>query len=125
MLVLLNSLVPAEALRSPWKNTSWNTSGSTVTRRRRTSAARRPIRSFAAFPKLEELPIWGFDGSSTQQAEGRSSDCMLKPVAVYPDATRKNGALVMCEVMMPDARHPASQQLPGDDSGRPGCVVRL
>ena len=27
---------------------------------------------------------------------------MLKPVAVFPDSTRKNGALVMCEVMMPD-----------------------
>jgi glutamine synthetase len=64
------------------------------------------IRSFAAFPTLEELPTWGFDGSSTQQAEGRSSDCMLKPVAIYKDATRKNGALVMCEVMMPDCVTP-------------------
>src|SRR5689334_21625620 len=64
------------------------------------------IRSFAAFPKLEELPMWGFDGSSTQQAEGRSSDCMLKPVAIFPDTTRKNGALVMAEVMMPDGKTP-------------------
>mgnify|MGYP000001571194 CR=1 FL=1 len=47
-------------------------------------------------------PLWGFDGSSTQQAEGRSSDCVLKPVAIYPDSTRTNGAIVMCEVMMPD-----------------------
>ena len=31
---------------------------------------------------------------------------MLKPVAVYPDATRKNGVLVMCEVMMPDGKTP-------------------
>ncbi|CAM2994021.1 glutamine synthetase beta-grasp domain-containing protein [Rariglobus hedericola] len=64
------------------------------------------IKEFASFPKLEELPLWGFDGSSTQQAEGRSSDCVLKPVAVYPDSTRKNGALVMCEVMMPDGKTP-------------------
>lgn len=64
------------------------------------------IKEFANFPKLEELPNWGFDGSSTQQAEGRSSDCVLKPVAVYPDATRKNGVLVMCEVMMPDGVTP-------------------
>ena len=28
--------------------------------------------------------MWGFDGSSTQQAEGHSSDCMLKPVARLP-----------------------------------------
>ena len=54
------------------------------------------IKEFASFPKLEELPLWGFDGSSTQQAPGGSSDCVLKPVAVYPDTTRKNGVLVMC-----------------------------
>ncbi len=51
---------------------------------------------------LGDLDLWGFDGSSTRQAEGRSSDCVLKPVALYPDSTRKNGFLVMCEVMMPD-----------------------
>ena len=64
------------------------------------------IKEYGAFPKLEELPIWGFDGSSTQQAEGKNSDCMLKPVAVYKDTTRKNGALVMAEVMMPDGTTP-------------------
>ena len=26
-----------------------------------------------------EPPIWGFDGSSTQQATGDQSDCVLKP----------------------------------------------
>jgi glutamine synthetase len=31
---------------------------------------------------------------------------VLKPVAVYPDSTRKNGALVLCEVMMPDGVTP-------------------
>ena len=60
------------------------------------------IKDFAKFPTLKELPIWGFDGSSTRQAEGRSSDCKLHPVAVFPDTARKNGVLVMCEVMMPD-----------------------
>ena len=34
---------------------------------------------------LEELKNWSFDGSSTKQAEGGSSDCVLKPVAIYPD----------------------------------------
>ena len=68
------------------------------------------IKEFDAFPTLEQLPLWGFDGSSTMQAEGHSSDCMLKPVAVYPDGARTNGALVMCEVMMPDGGtpHPAN-----------------
>ena len=60
------------------------------------------IADFDSFPTLEELPEWGFDGSSTKQAEGRSSDCILKPVACYPDATRTNGVLVMSEVMNPD-----------------------
>ncbi len=64
------------------------------------------VKEFASFPKLEQLPMWGFDGSSTRQAEGRTSDCMLKPVAVYPDSTKENGVLVMCEVMMPDCKTP-------------------
>src|SRR5882762_921691 len=64
------------------------------------------IKEFDSFPTLEQLPLWGFDGSSTMQAEGRSSDCVLKPVAVYPDGARTNGVLVMCEVMMPDGVTP-------------------
>ncbi len=51
---------------------------------------------------LKILPIWAFDGSSTQQAEGRFSDCLLKPVSVYGDPGRKNAYLVMCEVLNPD-----------------------
>ena len=52
------------------------------------------IKEFDSFPTLEQLPLWGFDGSSTMQAEGHSSDCVLKPVAVYPDSERTNGVLV-------------------------------
>ncbi|MBR9921703.1 MAG: glutamine synthetase [Bacteroidetes bacterium] len=51
---------------------------------------------------LKSLPIWSFDGSSTQQAEGDKSDCLLKPVRVVPDPQRKNGYLVMCEVLNAD-----------------------
>jgi glutamine synthetase len=70
------------------------------------------IKEFSSFPKLEELPMWGFDGSSTRQAEGKNSDCMLKPVAVFPDSTKKNGVLVMCEVMNPDGvtPHPSNSR---------------
>ena len=32
--------------------------------------------------KLEDCDVWAFDGSSTEQAEGGSSDCLLKPVAI-------------------------------------------
>src|SRR5450755_1769836 len=70
------------------------------------------IKEFDSFPALEQLPLWGFDGSSTMQAEGHNSDCVLKPVAIYPDAARTNGALVMCEVMMPDGKtpHPSNKR---------------
>jgi glutamine synthetase len=70
------------------------------------------IKEFASFPTLEQLPLWGFDGSSTMQAEGHSSDCVLKPVAVFPDGARTNGVLVMCEVMMPDGKtpHPSNKR---------------
>lgn len=49
--------------------------------------------------KLEDLENWSFDGSSTEQAPGGSSDCILKPVYVVKDPQRKDGYLVMCEVM--------------------------
>ena len=52
--------------------------------------------------KLEDCPVWSFDGSSTEQAEGNSSDCLLKPVALYPDPARENGWLVMTEVLNSD-----------------------
>ena len=49
-----------------------------------------------------EAPIWGFDGSSTEQAEGNSSDCVLKPVRIYPNplesSTYQQGSIVLCEV---------------------------
>ena len=51
---------------------------------------------------LEDAPMWSFDGSSTEQAEGGASDCLLKPVAIYPDPGRKNGFLVMTEVLNAD-----------------------
>ena len=51
---------------------------------------------------LEECPMWSFDGSSTEQAEGNASDCLLKPVAVFPDPDRRNAYLVMTEVLNAD-----------------------
>ncbi|MEM9545854.1 MAG: glutamine synthetase beta-grasp domain-containing protein [Bacteroidota bacterium] len=60
---------------------------------------------------LEDCPMWSFDGSSTKQAEGNSSDCLLKPVAIYPDPQRVNGFLVMTEVLNSDGT-------PHDSNGR-------
>ena len=52
---------------------------------------------------VEDLPSWGFDGSSTNQAVGSDSDCMLKPVYKIPDPIRGgSNLLIMCEVMNPD-----------------------
>jgi glutamine synthetase len=48
-------------------------------------------------------PIWGFDGSSTEQAPGDKSDCVLRPVWSCPDPIRGgDNILVMCEVLHND-----------------------
>lgn len=49
---------------------------------------------------VKELPIWNFDGSSTNQAEGENSDCYLLPVAMYRDPFRRDPhKLILCEVV--------------------------
>ena len=62
------------------------------------------ILNFKEFDKkdLAKLPDWSFDGSSTLQAEGSSSDCVLKPVAIYDDPARLDAFLVLCEVYNAD-----------------------
>ncbi len=54
--------------------------------------------------------VWGFDGSSTNQATGHFSDCVLVPVFTCPDPLRgPNDVLVMCEVLNPDMTpHPTN-----------------
>ncbi len=65
---------------------------------------------------LNALPIWAFDGSSTQQAEGHFSDCLLKPVRAYIDKGRNNAFLVMCEVLNPDGSpHPSNTRAQFED----------
>ena len=61
-------------------------------------------------PVGEEPPVWGFDGSSTNQAPGENSDCVLNPVFTCPDPIRGgNNILVMCEVLLPDMTpHPSN-----------------
>ena len=43
---------------------------------------------------LTDCPVWGFDGSSTLQAEGSSSDCVLYPAFVCKNPLEKNAILV-------------------------------
>jgi glutamine synthetase len=58
----------------------------------------------------KEPDIWGFDGSSTNQAPGKASDCVLQPVYVCPDPIRKgDDVLVMCKVLLTDfTPHPTN-----------------
>jgi len=55
------------------------------------------LRSKIRVAKDESPPNWAFDGSSTQQAEGGSSDCLLLPVQTY-DGPLFADNLVMCQV---------------------------
>ena len=57
-----------------------------------------------------DLPIWGFDGSSTNQAEGKASDCVLRPVHTVTDPIRGGDSiLVMAEVLNTDMTpHPTN-----------------
>ena len=59
---------------------------------------------------LADAPIWAFDGSSTEQADGSASDCLLKPVSVFADPDRfgGDGWLVMAEVLSADGSAHAS-----------------
>ena len=57
--------------------------------------------------EVTEPPIWGFDGSSTEQATGESSDCVLKPVFHCPDPIRGGrNILVLCEVYLASTMRP-------------------
>lgn len=52
---------------------------------------------------LSDIPNWGFDGSSTYQATGHKSDCMLKPARFVHDPVRGGeNILVLCEVLEAD-----------------------
>jgi len=58
--------------------------------------------------KPEDLPIWNFDGSSTEQAPGSDSEVLLEPCAIYKDPFRPYGEnyLVLCSCYKPDPNGP-------------------
>ncbi|MGB5812144.1 MAG: glutamine synthetase GlnII [Polyangiales bacterium] len=63
-----------------------------------------------AIAGVAELPKWGFDGSSTNQATGNASDCQLFPVFATRDPLRGgDNLLVLCEVYNADSTpHPTN-----------------
>ena len=52
---------------------------------------------------LTDFPEWNFDGSSTWQAVGSDSDCLLRPAFMINDPIRDGNAyLILCEVFNGD-----------------------
>ena len=51
----------------------------------------------------QDIPIWNFDGSSTNQAPGDDSEVLLKAAAIFKDPFRGgNNILVLCDCYKPD-----------------------
>jgi len=47
--------------------------------------------------KLDAIPSWNYDGSSTGQAKTDDSEIILKPQAMFKCPFRKTGLLIMCD----------------------------
>ena len=87
----------------------------------------KPEQSLRSKVKIDDYAeTWSFDGSSTQQATGDKSDCILNPVAEYrtldrirADATQTRpgleGTYVMCEVLSADGE-------PHESNTRTNCL---
>jgi len=59
----------------------------------------------------ETLPIWNFDGSSTNQADTSKSELLLKPVNIFKDPFKPtNGFIVVSEVYHTDMTPHASNK---------------
>lgn len=49
---------------------------------------------------LEDIPIWNYDGSSTNQSETKKSEVFIAPKAMFNDPFRENGKLVLCDTYL-------------------------
>ena len=57
-------------------------------------------------PDIDSFPDWSFDGSSTMQARGQDSDCILKPIYFTNNPITQDGDyLILCEVLNSDGSH--------------------
>lgn len=57
----------------------------------------RCIHSHKNFLTIEDIGLWNYDGSSTNQATTEDSEVILKPVQLYKDSSDKNKYFVLCE----------------------------
>jgi glutamine synthetase len=68
---------------------------------------------------LKDIPIWNYDGSSTEQAPGSDSEVYIKPVAVYKDPFRKdikNSFVVLCDTWLPSGNpHPDNTRVHAEE----------
>tara|TARA_B110000014_G_C20126854_1_gene601312 strand:- start:8206 stop:9189 length:984 start_codon:yes stop_codon:yes gene_type:complete len=72
------------------------------------------LRSKVKVSTDRKAPDWSFDGSSTQQAEGGSSDCLLIPVQQYENPL-SDGSLIMCQVETGEHEvHPSNTRAAAD-----------
>ena len=56
---------------------------------------------------LADVPAWNYDGSSTKQAEGRDSEVVIKPCALFNDPFRRGRhLLVLCDTWLSDSTTP-------------------
>lgn len=46
---------------------------------------------------IETMPVWNFDGSSTNQAPTNQSEILLRPVRIYKNPFHYNSLLVLCD----------------------------
>ena len=59
---------------------------------------------------LEDLPVWNYDGSSTNQAPGSDSEVLIKPQRLYKDPFNgEKDLLCICDTWLPnDEPHPTN-----------------
>lgn len=67
------------------------------------------------YNNIKDVPIWNYDGSSTNQATGDNSEVLLKPIRIYKDPFRLINKclsyLVLCETMTSDGSpHPDNKR---------------
>lgn len=80
-----------------------------VPRSKTKTLSRKPV-------SIEDLPVWNFDGSSTEQAPGEDSEVLLVPCRIFRDPFRGGcNIIVLSECVTPDMK-------PAIGNSRAACV---